>query len=322
MAAGSKRDADGTPIGSERGLTVAELEVLLTGGSGLAGSALRRLAPPGWRIWAPRRAELDITDPAAMEASLGAAPWDLVINAAAYTAVDLAERKEAEASRVNATGAGALAIAAAALGIPIIHLSTDYVFDGAKTGPYLESDPVGPLSVYGASKAAGEQAVRDAGGRHVILRTAWLLSRDGPNFAATMLRLAVEGRPLRVVDDQYGCPTSADDLAQAIVVIANRLARDAEAPTGTYHFVNSGVTTWHGLAQAIFEQSAPSLDAAPELQAISTTDYGAAAPRPANAELSTAKLEADFGISPRPWREAVRDVVTDLLEDPTFTAPR
>ena len=290
---------------------MADLEVLLTGGAGLVGSALRRLAPPGWRISAPPRAQLDITDAQSVATAMRGQPWDLVINAAAYTAVDRAQADADAAWRANADGPATLAGEAAARNAPLLHLSTDYVFDGAKTGLYAEDDPVAPLSVYGASKAAGEQAVRAAGGRHMILRTGWLVSRDG-GFATTILRLAAEVAPLRVVDDQSGCPTSADDLAAAIAVIGPALAR-GQTTGGVYHFVNSGVATWRDLAQAILAAATPWRGPPPPVEPISTADYGAAAPRPRNSALSTAKYQADFGVTPRPWQAAVTDVVEAAL---------
>ena len=254
---------------------------------------------------------MDITDPGQVTEVLGSRPFTAVINAAAYTAVDKAEDDVAQCWRVNALGPAVMADAAARAGLPIIQLSTDYVFDGRKASAYVEDDPVAPLGVYGASKEGGEQAVRTANPRHVILRTAWVVSPYGANFVKTMLRLGAERPLLRVVGDQRGSPTCAADIAQALIVIADRLIADADAPLGTYHFVNDGEATWFELAQAVFELAGAPADA-PRLEAITTADYPTRAHRPANSRLSTLKLRQDFGISPRAWRTALDDVVAEL----------
>jgi len=239
--------------------------------------------------------------------------YDAVINAAAFTAVDRAESEIGTAFAVNATGPAHLAEATRASGTPLLHISTDYVFDGQKIGAYVEDDPVGPLGVYGASKEAGEQAVRAGNPRSVILRTAWLVSAHRQNFVKTMLRLARERRKLRVVDDQHGCPTSAADLAQAVAMMTLRLAEDPNAPTGTYHFVNSGTTSWYGLARHVFGL-APGLGGPnPTVEAIKTADYPTPARRPVNSQLSVEKLTRDYGIVPRPWQEPISGLVAMLL---------
>jgi dTDP-4-dehydrorhamnose reductase len=287
--------------------------VLLTGGSGQVGTALRRLAPAGWDIHAPVRAELDIGDPEQIADLVASRPWAAIVNAGAYTAVDRAEADVVAAWRANALGPATLAQAAAKAGTPVVHLSTDYVFDGRLDRPYRETDAVGPINVYGASKLGGEQAVRTAHARHVILRTAWVVSVTGSNFVKTMLRLGAERPLLRVVDDQRGCPTTADDIAAAVAVVADRLMDDADAPTGTYHFVGQGEATWCDLAKAVFAVAAESGARVPEIQAISTADYPTPAARPHNSVLDTAKITRDFGIAPQPWLAAVRKVVQQLV---------
>ena len=294
-------------------MSEARTHILLTGGDGQVGTELQRLAPPHWRIFAPDEHELDLTDQASIEAAFAAETWSAVINAGAYTAVDKAESDIITAWRVNAIGPAAMAEATARAGVPLIQVSTDYVFSGDKPGFYVEGDPVAPLGVYGASKEGGEQAVRTGNPRHVILRTAWLVSPHGANFVKTMLRLGAERDTLRVVDDQRGCPTSATDVAMALLTIAERLIADPKAPTGDYHFVNDGEASWCEFARAIFETAAAYGRVAPTVEAITTADYPTPARRPVNSRLSTAKIRRDFRIEPRPWRVAMEEIVARLL---------
>lgn len=289
------------------------IDVLLTGGSGQVGTEVIALAPAGMNIVAPGRDRLDMSDPDALAAMVASHPWAAVINCAAHTAVDRAESEIVAAWKINALAPAALAEATARAGIPLIQVSTDYVFDGSKAGHYVESDPVAPVSVYGASKEAGEQAVRTGNPRHVILRTAWVVSPHGANFIKTMLRLAETRPELRVVDDQHGCPTSATDIAQALLTITQRLVSDRQAPVGTYHFVNAGEATWCDFARTIFEIAAEQGRPAPSVEGITTADYPTPARRPANSRLDTAKIAHDYAISPRPWREAVDEIVATLL---------
>ena len=289
------------------------VNILLTGGSGQVGSEIIRLAPPGLNIVAPGRAELDMADPDSIVRMVASRPWAAVINSAAYTAVDKAESDIIAAWQVNTLGPAALAQATAASGIPLIHVSTDYVFDGSKDGFYREDDPIAPLGVYGASKQAGEQAVRTGNRRHVILRTAWVVSPHGSNFVKTMLRLAQTRPELGVVDDQLGCPTSATDIAGALLAITRRLIASPEAPTGVYHFVNQGEATWCEFARAIFALAAERGHPAPKVNAIATDDYPTPARRPANSRLDVAKLARDYAITPRPWQAALEDIVATLL---------
>ncbi len=287
--------------------------VLVTGGSGQVGGALRRMAREGLELVAPDRAALDLADPAAIAALVASRPWGAVVNAGAYTAVDRAESEVVAAWTINALAPAALAHATAALGIPLVHISTDYVFDGSKPAPYREDDPVAPLGVYGASKEGGEQAVRTANPRHLILRTAWVVSPDGANFVKTMLRLAAERPELRVVADQHGCPTAAGDIAAAILALLPRLVASADARWGTYHFVNAGEASWHELACAVVARAGRSGGATPRVTPITTADYPTPARRPANSRLSTAKLTHDYGIVPRGWRESVDEIVDQLM---------
>ena len=290
---------------------------LVTGGSGQVGQSLARLAPDEVGLVFPTRAEMDLSDPAAIEAYVASRDWSAIISSGAYTAVDKAESDVAAAWAANALGPAALAAASAKAGIPILHLSTDYVFDGSQPGFYRESDPVAPLGVYGASKEGGEQAVRTANPKHIILRTAWVVSPFGNNFVKTMLRLGAERPQLRVVGDQYGCPTSALDIASTLLTILDHVSRDAAPPWGTYQFVNAGDTSWHGLACSALDRAATHGRSRPDIEAITTVDYPTPAKRPANSRLSTAKLEKAFGIQPRPWAAAINDIVDELLGEQT-----
>lgn len=294
--------------------TSATRDILVTGGTGQVGTELQRLAlPSGWRIVAPSRDRLDLGDPASIEAAVRERRWAAIINAGAYTAVDQAESDVVTAWRVNALAPAALAATAAAADIPVVHVSTDYVFPGDRTGAWEVDDPVGPLGVYGASKLAGELAVRTAQPRHAIIRTAWVVSAHGRNFVKTMLRLAADRDELRVVADQHGSLTAAGDLAEALATMAMRLAQDAAAPTGTFHFANHGPTTWHGVAEAIFAASAARGGPSARVVPIGSADYPTPARRPANSLLSTRRITQDYGIAPRDWRDALDDILDELV---------
>ena len=280
--------------------------VLVTGGTGQVGTALRQLGPRfGAEIVAPGRDELDLASPPSIAAMLHARDWGAVINCAAYTAVDKAESEPDAAFALNGVAPEILALETAARGLRLLHVSTDYVFDGCKAGPYAEADPVAPIGVYGASKEAGERGVRAANPDHIILRTAWVVSPWGNNFVKTMLRLGAERDHLRVVADQHGCPTSAIDIAGTLLTILTK-----GGPAGTYHFVNGGEANWCDLARFVIERGGLGAN----VDAITTADYPTPAKRPANSRLSTGKLHATFGISPRPWQEAVGDVVDQLTD--------
>ncbi|WP_410825806.1 dTDP-4-dehydrorhamnose reductase [Methylobacterium sp. sgz302003] len=288
--------------------------ILILGGAGQVGTELRDHAwPADVTLHAPARAALDITDEAAVGAAIAERPYAAIINAAAYTAVDKAESEVGAAWRLNALAPAYLAAATARAGLPLVQVSTDYVFDGTGTGAYAPDAPVRPRSVYGASKAAGEMAVRTANPRHAIVRTAWVVSPHRGNFVKTMLRLAGEREKLTVVDDQRGCPTSAADLAAALAAIALRLADDPAAPSGTYHCVNAGATTWCGFARAIMAGAESRGARGVPVEPIPTSAYPTPAVRPANSELSTETLARDFGVTPRPWPAALDDILDRLI---------
>lgn len=273
----------------------------MTGGTGQVASALG--AAGGAAVRVVGRPVLDFDRPESIVASCReAAPW-LVVNAAAYTAVDAAEDDAEAAYRANRDGPGALARLCAAAGVPLVHISTDYVFDGAKGAPYVESDPTAPTGVYGASKLAGEQEVLAAWTRTVVLRTSWVYAPSGKNFVRTMLRVGADRDRLRVVADQRGCPTTAADLADAILAIAARLRdgwRDEYA--GVFHAAGSGETTWHGLAVATFEEAARFGARVPVVEAITTAEYPTKAKRPANSRLDCGKLASVFAVRLPDWR--------------------
>jgi len=282
--------------------------LLVTGGRGQLGRGLvRRAAARGIEVVALDLEQLDICDGTATVAQLSHARPDFVINAAAYTAVDKAESEPDRAFASNAEGAATLAQCCAARSIPLLHVSTDYVFDGTTRRPYTEDDPVAPLGVYGQSKAAGEVAVRGAGG--TVVRTSWLFEEQGPSFVHAILRLGRERSVLRVVDDQYGCPTWADDLADALIELAHVPAR---APT--YHYCNDGVTTWHAFATAIVSEARRHRDIACErIEPIATSEYPTAARRPASSVLDTTRIRS-LGITPPSWRPGLAHVVARILE--------
>jgi dTDP-4-dehydrorhamnose reductase len=258
---------------------------------------------------------MDLTQPAQVDAF-----WDgfrpaVVINAAAYTAVDRAETEAELAFAVNAAAPAYLARRCAREGIPLIHISTDYVFDGRKGSPYVEEDPIAPLSVYGRSKAEGESAVRGALDRYLIMRTSWLYSAHGANFVKTVMRLAAERDGLRIVDDQVGSPTCAADLAGAILAIAGRLSTGETVPWGTYHYCGSGVTSWHGLARHVLETLVSRGQMASfRLTPIPTADYPTPARRPAYSVLDCRRIETRFGLARPPWQASVTKTVDRLLK--------
>lgn len=288
--------------------------LLVTGGNGQLGTELKRQPlPSGWEMIAIDVDELNLRNPQAITDFIAADDWHAVINGAAYTAVDKAERDGVRAWEVNALAPAAIADACAARDIPIVQISTDYVFSGDKDGPWAPGDPVAPVNVYGASKLGGELAVRTAARRHAIIRTAWVVSAHGSNFVKTMLRAGAERDSLRVVDDQHGSPTSAADLAGAALTIALRLAEDDSAPSGTWHFSNAGATTWARFAEAIFAASALRGGPSARVEPITTADYPTPARRPANSLLSHDAIGTSFGIVPRRWTAALDDILDELV---------
>jgi dTDP-4-dehydrorhamnose reductase len=288
--------------------------ILVTGGNGQLGTELQRCPwPAGYEIVPIDVAELDLTDTAAIAAKVAEREWAAVINGAAYTAVDKAESDLVTAWAVNAMAPAAFGQACAKAGIPLVQVSTDYVFAGDKQGAWEVDDPVAPLGVYGASKLGGELAVRTSGARHVIVRTAWVVSAHGNNFVKTMLRVGADRDTLTVVDDQRGSPTSAADLAQALATIAVRLIEDDGAPTGTYHFCNAGETSWAGFASEILRQSGDRGGASANVTPITTDQYPTPAKRPANSLLSHDAIRAAYGIEPRAWQDALSDILDELI---------
>ena len=289
--------------------------ILLTGGSGQLGRELQdQTWPEGWVLDAPSSAELDLGDPAALARRVGEGGYAAIVNAGAYTKVDAAESDPIGAWQVNALAPAVLAAAAAEAGIPIVQLSTDYVFAGTSDRPWRPDDPIAPLSVYGASKAGGELAVRTSGARHAILRTAWVVSEHGHNFVKTMLRLAAERPSVGVVADQHGSPTAARDLAGAVRAVTERLLADPDLASGTWHVANQGFATWHELAAHVFEEAARHGHPAPALNALTTADYRTPARRPANSRLDTTGLERDFRLTLPPWQDSVAQIVRAVLE--------
>lgn len=275
-------------------------------GQGEVVAATRTGAP----VDGARGARADLADPASVIALLEAERPERVVNAAAYTAVDRAEGEPALAQVVNAEAPGEIARWCAGQGVPLVHYSTDYVFDGQGSRPYRVDDPTAPLGVYGRTKLAGERAVRAAGGRHLIFRTAWVYAAHGHNFLRTMLRLGAERDALRVVSDQVGTPTPAGLIAD---VTARALAVEGAA-SGTWHLTAAGDTSWHGFAEAIFEGAAARglLSRVPRVEAIPTSEYPTPARRPAYSCLDTSTLERDFGLQLPHWRDGVAGVLNEL----------
>jgi dTDP-4-dehydrorhamnose reductase len=287
--------------------------VLVFGAGGQVGRELmQRSAPQGFALLGLTHADADIADRAAVEGAVQRHRPEIIINAAAYTAVDKAESDRDGAFAVNEAGPRNLALAAKDIGAALLHLSTDYVFDGRKADAYVEDDPVAPSTVYGRSKEAGERVVRETIPHHLIVRTAWVYAAHGANFLRTMVRLASERNVVRVVADQHGTPTSAADLADAIMRILPQL-RETNA-FGTFHLTNAGQTTWHGFAEAIFAGLARYENRVPRLEAISAADYPTPARRPAMSVLDCRKIANTYGVKLRPWQEAVEATLEALLE--------
>jgi dTDP-4-dehydrorhamnose reductase len=290
--------------------------VLIIGRNGqVSQSVEERLTTVGRRVLRIGRPEVDLTDLRSIRDAVRAVRPDVVVNAAAYTAVDRAEDDAETAYAVNAEGARGTAEAAAEVGAPIIHFSTDYVFDGTKRTPYVETDATAPIGLYGQSKLAGERLVATANPRHVILRTAWVFSPFGTNFAKTMLRLTQERPEISVVDDQRGAPTYAPDLAMVVCRIIDRLKDPVLTRDhfGVIHAVNAGETTWYAFARAIIEGAALRGASHAALRPIGTEDFPTRARRPAYSVLSADKLSRVYGICLRPWSEALSDCLDRLL---------
>ncbi|CAH2600976.1 dTDP-4-dehydrorhamnose reductase [Rhodovastum atsumiense] len=291
-------------------VTDATGPILVTGGTGQLASALAEAAD-GLKLLRVGRPDFDFDRPDAIHPLLDRTRPSLVINAAAYTAVDRAETDALAAWRANHDGPAALAAWCAAAGVPLIHVSTDYVFDGLKGAPYVETDPTHPCGVYGASKLAGEAAVLATAARAIVLRTSWVYAPRGRNFVLTMLNARAKTDRLRVVADQIGCPTPAGDLAAAILQIARQIRAQPwqEGWNGLYHAAGTGWTSWHGLASAVFEEAARYGMVPPTVEPITTADWPTPVRRPPDSRLDCAKLAATFGISLPPWRSSLAKVI-------------
>lgn len=282
------------------------MRIALFGRSGQVATEIRRRAGDGVTLDIVGRDRADFTDPGAVRAAARALRPDVIVNAAAYTAVDRAESEPDIARMVNGVSVGALAEAAAEAEVPLVHLSTDYVFDGSGTAPRAPDAPTGPLSQYGRSKLLGETLLREAGARAAVLRTSWVFSAHGANFVRTMLRLGAERQSLRIVADQVGGPTPAAAIADAVLKIATALA-DGH-PGGTWHFAGAPDVSWAGFAREIFRQAG----LAATVEDIPTTDYPTPARRPLNSRLDCESLARDFGIGRPDWRAALNDVLKEL----------
>jgi dTDP-4-dehydrorhamnose reductase len=293
------------------GRTVLSYPILVTGGSGQLASALAAAAD----VRRVGRPEFDFDRPDSIEVAFRAAAPKLVVNAAAYTAVDAAENDLDAAYRANRDGPAILVRLCAAADIPLIHISTDYVFDGTKPAPYVETDKVAPQCVYGASKLAGEQAVIASDAKAIVLRTAWVYAATGKNFVRTMLTLGKTRDRLSVVADQHGCPTTAADLADAILAIVARLDATGWQPSyrGIFHAAGTGATTWYGLAVATFEDASRHGAKVPEVMPITTAEYPTPARRPANSRLDCTRLNDVFGVRLPHWRNSLTRTVDAIF---------
>jgi len=295
------------------------MKILLLGKDGQVGWELQRALAPLGELRALGRLDADFARPETLRAPIAAFGPDMIVNAAAYTAVDKAESDAATAHNVNALAPGVLAEEAAARGAWLVHYSTDYVFDGTKEGAYVEGDATNPLSVYGRTKCEGEERIRATGARHLILRTSWVFAPRGGNFAKTMLRLAKERESLNVIADQHGAPTGAELIADATALALHRL-RDAgpaaSAMSGTYHLAAAGTTTWHGYAQHVLAEAlaqGAQLRAGPQaVLPIATEAYPTPAARPRNSRLDTRLFETTFGLQMPDWRHHVNRLIAEL----------
>lgn len=291
------------------------MRILVTGRHGQVAQSLAERANTRHELVFAARPELDLADPASIARTVARTSPDLIVSAAGYTAVDKAEEERALAFEVNGRGPGVLAEQARRIGAPLVHLSTDYVFDGEGEHPFAESAPTGPLGVYGASKLAGELAVAEAGGSFVILRTSWVYSPFGHNFVRTMLRLASERDEIAVVNDQIGCPTSAFDLADALLQLADTwVAEPGRGHRAIYHLAGADALSWAELAEAVFVESGRRGGPTAEVVPIASSAYPTPAPRPANSRLDCGGFADMFGIRLPGWRSSLSPVVQRLLD--------
>lgn len=290
------------------------MRILLTGASGQVGWELQRSLAPLGEVIGLDRSRFDLSRPDALRETVRTIAPDAIVNAAAYTAVDRAESEPDLARAINAIAPGVLAEEAQRLDAVLVHYSTDYVFDGTKSVPYVEADPTNPLSVYGRTKLEGERAIGASGCRHLTLRTSWVYGARGNNFLLTMLRLARERRSLRIVDDQIGAPTWCREIAQATATLLARPELAARGAEGLYHLTASGATSWYGFARAIFESSEMARlgVAPPEVAAIPTSAYPTPARRPANSRLDCGRVERRAGVRLAPWGAALRSALAEV----------
>ncbi len=293
------------------------MKLLIIGSKGQLGSELvRKCKRNDFSFLALDLPEFNITDPSQVEKTLAVFKPSIVFNASAYTNVDKAETDLAIAFSVNSDGPANLAIYCDKNRIPIIHISTDYVFDGSKGQAYTESDPVSPLGVYGKSKEEGESKLRSILKQHIILRTSWLYGAYGNNFLKTMLRLGNEKKIIKVVSDQYGCPTCAADLAEAVVDISKQITQNPKIFWGTYHYCGLGITTWHKFAKAIFEIAGQYQNfKVSSVEAITTAQYPTRTKRPAFSALDCNLINKNFGITQKPWQGSLKKTIERILMD-------
>ena len=289
------------------------MHVYIVGSTGQVGSELSRATWPSLvtSVTCLNRSQLDICNAQAVAELLAEA--DVIINAAAYTAVDKAETDRRRAFDVNCDGPANLATLCARTDALLVHLSTDYVFDGTKSSPYTEDDETSPINVYGESKLAGEKAIAQTCRTHIILRTSWVVSAFSQNFVKTILRVAAANEELRVVADQFGRPTPAKHLANLLIRVAQRYAERDPIPFGTYHFAAAGRTTWHGLAEAIVNVQAEITNKTTAVRPIGSADYPTPARRPRNSELDTTKIERALSFTAAPWQPGVEEIIREVL---------
>lgn len=294
---------------------VKTLKILVTGAQGQVGKELTHIADDkGYNVFAASRAELDITQEIKVTDYINQLQPDIVINAAAYTAVDKAENEQDLAFAINRNGAKNLALACKKQNIPLLHISTDYVFDGSKSEAYNENDSVSPLGIYGESKWQGEEVIRHNLQNYIILRVAWVFGAQGSNFVKTMLRLGKERDELNVVADQYGGPSPAKNIASTLIVLAEQYQQNNSLTWGTYHYCGSPKTSWYDFAKEIFEQGFETglLNKQVKVKPITTAEYPTVAKRPANSMLDCSKLKSTFGIEMPEWKNALKQVLAEL----------
>ncbi len=291
------------------------MKILITGADGQLGRELINQGQlKGFSVQAPSEDDMDITDLEKIDRCMAFHQPEVVINAAAYTQVDKAESEAALAFAVNTTGSANLARMCAKNKIPLVHISTDYVFDGQKGTSYLETDTISPVGVYGRSKAEGEIEIRSHLKEHIILRTSWLYGIHGHNFAKTILKLATTKPKIRVVADQYGSPTNAADLAQTILIISDRMQFNNDVDWGTYHYCGQGVISWYNFAEKIVGLARLYADVkTTRIEPIATADYPTRALRPIYSALDCSRIQKHFGINPKPWQKSLEITIKELL---------